>query len=79
MITTTNIKTNDTDMRALNDAELDAVVGGAMSINIPGDKTKPSAPGASGQVTGSGDAVGWALEGWLLGATVGLGVIVAIA
>jgi hypothetical protein len=79
MCKTTNIKTNDAEMRIVSDAELDAIVGGMMSINIPGDKTKPTAPGASGQVTGSADPVGWAVDGWLLGAVAGACVIAAIA
>jgi hypothetical protein len=79
MSKTTSIRTNDAEMRALSDAELDAVVGGAMSINIPGDKTKPSAPGASGQVTGGTDINGWAFGFGIFADTVALGVILGVA
>jgi hypothetical protein len=46
MITTTNIILADAEMRTVSDAELDAVVGGRMALNILGDTTQPTAPGA---------------------------------
>jgi hypothetical protein len=52
MTKTTNIKSTDVvepaEMRSLSEAELDAVVGGAMNIHIPGQRTTPTAPGALG-------------------------------
>jgi hypothetical protein len=51
MSETTNIRTNDAEIRALNDAELDAVVGGAMAheqIVLPVAGANPKNGGGSG-------------------------------
>jgi hypothetical protein len=59
MITTTNFKTTDAEMRALSDAELDAVVGGVISRNVLGDTTAPLPPGAHyGSTSGGTDQLG---------------------
>jgi hypothetical protein len=65
MSKTTNIKTNDAEMRTLSDAELDTVVGGRMALNIPGDTTQPTAPGALAQHNGGGTTPpgAWILAG----------------
>jgi hypothetical protein len=50
----TNIKTINAEIRALNDAELDAVVGGAIANPID-TKLATAAPGSIGSNRGGGD------------------------